>query len=229
MSNPLVVFYRPSFDTPTKYTSYYLGLLVSHARRRGWRVIETDEPAKAIAEHKPELFIAGCHGTPWALIGPEDVRVIWQCVNDQVLSERIAYFIACDAAQELGYRTVRKGAVGMVGFLDDVIWAVKPPYDPATDELAKPEWEAITAVGRLLLDGRTLREACNEGIRKCDEWIRRLWTRVEPDWAQVIGCLEHNRDALIAIGERVYILAPPVEIPWHVVLAILGIVIAKKT
>jgi len=229
---PKVVIYRPSWDIPTRYTSYWMGRLGSYARRRGWDVIEVfDDLVEAIETHRPDLIIAGSHGTPTTILGPEEVPVMGRCVNDHVLRGRVAYVVACDTSQELGYSSVEKGCVGWVGFMDDVLFVISPPYDPPRDELAIPEWESITSSGEVLINGGTLREAVDVGVRTHDQWIERLWERPEPDWAQVIMCLQHNRNVLVALGDKeASVAVPPAPVvPWPLVLVGIGLLLPRSS
>ena len=107
---------------------------------------------------------------------------------------------------------ITKGAVWTVGYQDSFTFMVDTSYPVAEDPLAMPFKELTVAITQKILDGATLRETWDAGIDKCNELITLLSDRPELDYAEVIQCLQHNRDCMIGLGDEEAYVLPPMKL-----------------
>jgi len=193
-----------------------LGAAVEEATKRGFTVIDmvneacTFENLKAMIEtENVEVVIAGGHGGPSVFTGYEQQVVLQACTNDQIMSGTISHFLSCLIGQQLLPSIISKGGISTIGYIVSFEFMVDTNVPVEQDPYAEPFKDCTIAIIAKMLDGATLKEVWDAGIAKCDEWISKLWDRPETDWAQVIGCLENNRDGMIGLGDQEAYVMPP--------------------
>jgi len=219
-----------------QYACHWLGVGVTEATRRGYHVIDlvdaeaTYETLKRIMDTEQiDVAIMGGHGNASTFTGHEQQVVMQACVNDQVMSGTISHFLSCSVGQELLPSIIEKKGVWTIGYMVDFNFMVDTNYMVEQDPFAEPFKDVTVTIIGQILDGARLKSAWDAGIAKCDEWIARLWDRTEPEWGDVISCLQHNRDGMIALGdEEAYVMPRPViaGIPTALTLALGVIAIA---
>lgn len=199
-----------------QYASHWLGLGVEEAARRGYSVIDLVDAAttfevlkETMASEKVDIAIMGGHGSPTVFTGYEQKIVFEACSGDEVMSGTISHFLSCSVGQILLPSIIEKKGVWTVGYQVDFEFSANTNYAVEQDPYAEPFKDVTLAIIRKILDGGTLKEVWDAGIAKCNEWIAKLWSRPETDWAEVIAGLEHDRDGMIALGDgEAYVLPP---------------------
>jgi hypothetical protein len=84
----------------------------------------------------------------------------------------------------------------------DFTFIVNTNYSVEQDPYAEPFKDLTVTIVTKMFQGARLQEVWQAGIDKCNEWIAKLRDKTETDWAEVIACLEHDRDGLIALGDK---------------------------
>ena len=193
-----------------------MGAAVEEAVKRGFDVIDmvdeacTFENLKAMIEtENAEVVIAGGHGSSNVFTGQNQQVVLQACQNDQVMNGTISHFLSCLIGQTLLPSIISKGGVFTIGYIVSFEFMVDTNFPVEEDPYAEPFKDCTIAIVAKMLDGATLKQVWDAGIAKCDEWIQKLWDRPETDWAQVIGCLENNRDGMIGLGDQEAYVMPP--------------------
>jgi len=161
-----------------------------------------DKIFETIQMEKPVLAVLAGHGNADTYTAQNEEVVLKACENDEVMAGTVSHFLSCSVGQELLPSMVEKGAVGTIGYIVDFIFMVDTNYSVEEDPLAEPFKDVTVTIIRKLLEGASLQEVWQAGIDKCNEWIAKLWDRPETDWAEVISCLEHDRDGLIVLGNK---------------------------
>jgi hypothetical protein len=213
---PTVLFFRPNNDLAMQYASSWLGSAVSEATTRGFDVIDMvneactyDNLKTMIETEEVEVVIAGGHGGPSLFTGYEQQMVLQACQNDQIMNGTISHFLSCLIGQQLLPSIVSKGGVFTIGYIIEFQFMVDTNFPVEEDPYAEPFKDCTVAIIAKILDGAKLKEVWDTGIAKCNEWIQKLWNRPETDWAQVIACLENNRDGMIGLGDQEAYVMPP--------------------
>ncbi len=216
---PTVLYFRPNADLAMKYASHWLGAAIEEATKRGFDVIDmvneacTFDNLKAqIEAENVEVVIAGGHGGPSVFTGYEQKIVLEACHNDQIMNGTMSHFLSCLIGQELLPSMISKGAISTIGYIVSFTFMVDTNFAVEEDPYAEPFKDCTVAIIAKMLDGATLKEVWDAGIAKCNEWIQKLWDRPETDWAEVISCLENNRDGMIALGDQESYIVPPRKI-----------------
>jgi hypothetical protein len=211
-----ILFFRPDKDLAMQYASNWLGYGVTEAKNRGYDVIDmADEEAtkekfmKVMETEKPELCFLGGHGSPTVFTGYEQQIVMEACQNDQIMTATISHLLSCYVGQQLLPSMISKGAISTIGYNVDFQFYIDTNYSVDTDPYAQPFKELTLTIIEKMLDGVKLKDVWNAGIAKCDELIARYWDKPEIDWSNVISALQHDRDGMIALGDKESYIMPP--------------------
>ena len=156
----------------------------------------------AIETYHPETAILAGHGNATTYTSQREEVVLKACENDEIMSGTVSHFISCSVAQKLLPSMVGKGAVGTIGYIVDFTFMINTNYSVEADIYAEPFKDLTVTIITKMLQGATLQQVWQAGVDKCNEWIAKLRDKTEIDWAEVIACLEHDRDGLIAFGDK---------------------------
>jgi len=213
---PTALFFRPNKDFAMQYASSWLSYGIPEATKRGYKVIDMINEATTIEQLKMVMsqekidvaFMAG-HGNADVFTGYEQQIVFQTCTGDEVMSGIISHFLSCSVGQRLLPDIITKKGIYTVGYQVDFEFMVNTNYSIEKDPYAEPFRDLTLTIIKKILDGAKLKEVWDAGIAKCNEWIAKLWTRTETDWAEVIATLAHDRDGLIALGDKEAYITPP--------------------
>jgi hypothetical protein len=142
------------------------------------------------------------HGNATTYTSQREEVVLKACENDEIMSGTLSHFISCSVGQQLLPSIIKKGGVGTIGYMVDFTFMVNTDYSVEQDPYAEPFKDVTVTIITKMLQGATLQQVWQAGVDKCNEWIAKLWGRPETDWAEVISCLEHDRDGLVAFGDK---------------------------
>jgi len=157
---------------------------------------------ETIQTHHPQRAVMCGHGNCSTYTAQREEVVLKACENDEVMSGTLSHFVSCSVGVELLPSIVQKGGVGTVGYMVDFEFIVNTDYSVEQDPYAEPFKDLTVTIITKMLGGATLQQVWQAGVDKCNEWIAKLKDKTEIDWAEVIGCLEHDRDGLIALGDK---------------------------
>jgi len=217
-----ILFVRPDWgDLAMLYASHWTGLGVEEAKKRGYSLIDLygedatkEKIFSTIEAQHPEVAIMAGHGNPTTYTAQEEEIVLKACENDEVMSGTISHFLSCSVGQTLLPSIIEKKGICTIGYMVDFEFIVDTNYPVESDPYAEPFRDVTLTIITKILDGAKLKDVWDAGIAKCNEWIQKLWGRPETDWAEVISCLEHDRDGLIALGDKeAYVLPPRAVFP----------------
>lgn len=212
-----VLFCRPDWgDLAMQYGSYWTGLGVAEATKRGFEVVDLygekatkDELFSAIRTYKPEVVILAGHGSADTYTSQELEVTLKACENDEIMNGTISHFLSCIVGQTLLPSMISKGAIWTIGYQESFTFMVDTSFAVEEDPLAEPFRDVTVTIIKAILDGYKLKQVWDIGIAKCNEWIAKLWERPEIQWGEVISSLKHDRDCMIGLGsEEAYIMPP---------------------
>jgi hypothetical protein len=211
-----VLFFRPDADQAMQYASSWLGAAIDEATKRGYNVVDlvneacTFETLKATLQSEQiALAFMGGHGNATLFTGWQQQIVLEACTNDEVMTGTISHFLSCSVGQMLLPSMISKKAVSTIGYQVDFQFMIDVTKPVESDPLAEPFKDLTVTIIKNILDGKSLKDVWQAGIDKCNEWIAKVSGRPETDWAEVISCLMHDRDGLIALGDKEAYVSPP--------------------
>jgi hypothetical protein len=213
---PTVLFFRPDTDQAMTYAKYWVGIPIQKAIDLGYTVldmVDSDATKEKLEElmknEKIDLAFMAGHGNSNTFTGYQQEIVMQACQNDQIMSGTISHFLSCSVGQQLLPSMISKTAISTIGYQVDFQFMIDTSVPIEQDQFAEPFKDVTVAIINSILDGKPLKEVWDTGIAKCEEWIAKLWNKTETDWAEVISCLEHNRDGMIALGDKEAYVLPP--------------------
>jgi len=215
------LFFRPQYELATNYLHDWFGLGVIEARRLGYEVVDLSGPEATLENlldvlrsNEFSVLFMGGHGNPNTFTGQNSSIVLRACQNDEIMSGSLSYFLSCFVGQELLPSMISKSALSCVGFQTDFRFMVDTSYPILEDPLAEPFMATVFDHHSRILRGETIKQVWEGGIRTFDQWIAKLYPRPETIWSQVIGCLEHDRDGMIALGQQEAYAKRPAAVTW---------------
>lgn len=213
---PTVLFLRTDFDELTHWVSSFVGLSVENARRLGFNVLDlygvnanAENFFSYVNTYNPDIIVLATHGLENTAYAQNGELLLSGCVNDQVLSNRLNFALACRTASKLGYSAVDKKAYAYFGWLDDFIvimddtYASNPLNDPYASSFLRPVLNGLDALFRNYLGGvdlQTLAKNVYETVIQSFNNEIAYWKTVPtPTASQMVTYLISDRDAFIPI------------------------------
>lgn len=219
-----------NFELATEYLYAWFEQGISLAERLGYRVVDLpgeaftkDNLFDALERYRFNAIFLGGHGNPTTLTAQDYEEVLKSCVNDDVCSGNIAYFCSCFTAQALGPSMIEKKTLAYFGSMSDFRFMVDTSYPILDDPLAEPFKDIVVEIMSRILLGQKIIDVWNGTIDKCNALIERLKPLPETHWSDVIGCIEHNRDGFIALGDQEVYAVSPVGRPLIPMVSSLGV------
>jgi len=157
---------------------------------------------ETIQAYHPQRAVMCGHGNATTFTAQREEVVLKACENDEVMSGTLSHFVSCSVGQQLLPSIIQKGGVGTIGYIVDFTFMINTDYSVEEDIYAEPFKDVTVTIITKMLQGATLQQVWQAGVDKCNEWIAKLQDKPEIDWAEVIACLEHDRDGLIALGDK---------------------------
>lgn len=206
---------------------YWLGLAMSSVAALGFTVLDSEGAYatsysffETVNNYNPEVVIADGHGDPRSLSGQALEEILRACVNNHVLSGSTVCTVSCLTGQELGPDTREKMANAYIGWVNEFTWVVSPPYDPASDPVARCFGEIIGLLVRLscehALGTVTLKELYDQVVAEFERHENYYSVPPgsdDPYAADILLSLRHNKKGLITLGEgERYVIAEPIPL-----------------
>jgi len=126
---------------------------------------------------------------------------IFECEECSKLSGRIVYLLSCLTANGLGYKIIENGAIAYAGYNISWTWVSEgePTGDPYEDKYAHGYWESANELWMAFIDGDDFYTAVQKCMYKYNQWIDYWYNSGDPDAAQVMMWLVHDRDGLVVL------------------------------
>jgi len=222
----LLVF-RPDYEELTHYVSSYLdAYVVGNASKLGFKVLDLYKD-EATAENffanveDEDVVVFGTHGLEDKLFGQNGQPVLTSCLNDQALSGKICFALACRSASKLGYSSVDKGCLAYFGWLQDFVIIIDESYenpldDPYAGSFLRPVINGINTMLSSFAYGRRVEEIVDDTYNTVVEMFNQeieYWKTVEtPTASQMVTYLYWDRDHFIPIFEEAVYVPTPVYV-----------------
>lgn len=207
------------FDLPTSFIKLWSDELVIEAKQLGLTThsLVGDNATYSnfvndINNNSPILVYIGGHGDSTVVTLQQQEHILWvedpywnhNDNNIYLVKDKISYFLSCLTGQKLGPAIAAQDNTEYIGYTEDFIFN---GFEPG-DEYSKGFGECSNVIMRTLLQGGTIQDAYNEGIRMFNLWIS-IWEQSNDSAASfIISSLIHDRDALIALPGMI---APIIE------------------
>ena len=198
------------FDVPTSFIKVWSDELVAEAQQAGLNVgvLSGDDStylnfANALGNTDPLLLYAGGHGEKKIFTLQNQEHALWvpsvewghDDSNINLVQGRIVYLLSCLTGQELGPAIAAQDNTEYLGYTEDFIFN---GFEPG-DQYSQAFGECSNVIMRTLMNGGTIQDAYNEGIRMFNLWID-IWEQSTDAGASfILSSLIHDRDALIAL------------------------------
>lgn len=207
-----VLFVRSDWDLATKYLSTYGQLLIDYAQQQGHQTIDlyndAQPPARNVAFEAemqkippPDIVMIMGHGNKMVVTG-QDLEVLLQVgVNEDLMSQKIAYLMACSTGIELGPAMVESTCQQYYGFQSDFTFVYNPNYEnhPLDDPWAKAFFDCMLATGYAVLKGLSPLEVYSATIGRYDYWWNYWLKQNDPMADDILTWLNWNRSSFIAL------------------------------
>jgi hypothetical protein len=204
-----MMFVRPKNCTYCEHGYYGLLHVVQYAQSKGlWTItdLSAEQAVKEtiypkIDETDPFGYMGFGHGSSCRYTGDTE-QDIFECEECSKLSGRIVYLLSCLTANGLGYKIIENGATAYAGYNISWTWVSEgepPTGDPYEDKYAYGYWESANELWMALIDGDDFYTAVQKCLDKYDQWIDYWYQSDDPDAAQVMMWLVHDRDGLVAL------------------------------
>ncbi len=144
------------------------------------------------------------HGNPETIYGHDNEELVKAGNNEDILRSLIVYTIACNSAQILGLKAVKKGAIAYIGYKNKFAFSYSQNMvsRPIKDRRAKPFFEGSNLVVESLLKGNTVDESVSKSknffIR---EYKKRMSSEATKDDVFDASILKWNMKGQIYHGE----------------------------
>lgn len=210
--NNAILITRPNHDPITTYLFYWSTIVVKEAIKRGVKVLDLrGEKANKkmfvsyIRRNKPILVFFNGHGDENTITGYDNEILIKAGKDEGLLMEKIVYARSCDAANNLGQKCIKTGALAFIGYKKKYAIGYIPLKitDSLRDEVAKLFIEPSNLVPISLLKGNTVKDA----YRKSQDAMWRnfgfmLSTRATQSQKDAAPYLWFNRKHQVVLGDQ---------------------------
>lgn len=162
---------RPQHDDTVTYFYHWCNGIIKAANEKGVNFSDFKGKRanragveKFLKKQNPDFVMFNGHGSASTICGHKDEPLIISNENDILLKGRITYSISCASAKELGKTAVKKGGTAFIGFNEDFCFVrdAQSECSPDRDRFAEPFRLTSSRISISLLEGRNIKEACNE-------------------------------------------------------------------
>lgn len=176
-----VLFTRAKHDLATEYLFAYGQKLIDFAGEQGHTVVSLDADnattlkfEETFESFNPDLLIGLGHGNKTVFTGQDLQPLLKVGVNDDIMSEKMAYLWACLTGLQLGPRLVENTCLAFHGYQGDFTFVYHPEYFGQgrilEDPWAKAFFDSGLATGYATLLAKTPKEVYELTIERYDYW-----------------------------------------------------------
>lgn len=168
MANRTILITRPNYDYTTRYLSLWAEKIKDFALSRGDSVLDLDgvrankkEFESVNRKKSPSFIFLNGHGDRNFVCGQDNQILIEAGKNEEVLKSKIVYALACKSGQELGLKSIDKGAVAYIGYREDFIFMIttEKRTRPLEDKTAALFLDPSNQIANSLLKGNSVEES----------------------------------------------------------------------
>ncbi len=159
---------RPKHELTVRYLFYWTKEVIKLAKEKGIKVWNLEgqranrsEVESMLKNKKPSLVFLNGHGNDEAVAGHDDEVLLKAGENEGLLISKIVYALSCKSGKTLGVESVKKGALGYIGYKEDFLFVVDEDNtaNPLKDKIAKLFLEASNQVMISLIKGHNIKAA----------------------------------------------------------------------
>ena len=143
--NKTFLITRPNYDIGTNFLYHWSSTIIEKAKEKGFKVLDLNGKrankksfSSYIKKHQPSLVFLNGHGSSDTVTGHNDEPLIEVNKNVSILKNKVIYARSCDAAQKLGFKSIKKGCLTFLGYKKKFFLAhsKKSVSKPLQDKLA---------------------------------------------------------------------------------------------
>lgn len=163
-----ILITRPNCDPLTNYLYYWCNPVIYEAKKKCFTILDlsSKKANKKCFEsypkkNKPSLFFLNGHGSSECVTGDEIKPLVEVGKNESIFNKAIVYARSCNAAKLLGIKSVEKGAIAFIGYIDKFYLGYKQSRitEPLKDSLAKLFLEPSNLIPISLLKGNSVNKS----------------------------------------------------------------------
>jgi len=181
----MLIFLRPEYDGPTRYTARWAKSLVLLANKKGFST--TDLSSKRANRKTIESFLKkrdisfvmfNGHGGFDKVYGQDNEVLISANDNEHLLKSAIIYSLTCNSAKILGPASVKAGALAYIGYKDNFWFTYKKEKitRPLKDKRAQPFFVAAHDIVIALFKNHTIDYAVQKSKEKFNDFSKKMMT-----------------------------------------------------
>ncbi|MBU4022841.1 hypothetical protein KJ591_00555, partial [Patescibacteria group bacterium] len=149
--NKTLLITRPKHDTTVHYLFYWSKKIIELAQEKSIKVWDLKgkranrkEIEGVLKKREPSLVFFNGHGDDDRIAGHNDEALLVAGENEELLISKIVYALSCRSGKKLGYESVKKGALGYIGYDEDFIFFIdqNKMSNPLMDKTAELFLEA---------------------------------------------------------------------------------------
>lgn len=176
---------RPNHEIRVTYLFHWGKEILNFAKKRNINFSDfkdgkanKKDVEKYLRKQNPRMIVFNGHGNATMICGHEDEPLIISNENEDLLSSKIAYAIACDAAKKLGKDAVKKGCDAFIGYEGPFgfVRDASRECNPSKDKFAKPFKQVSNVIVTSLLKGSSVKESVEKSKRLTSELIKEYST-----------------------------------------------------
>lgn len=186
----MLIFLRPEYDFPTRYTARWAKKLVDLARDKGYSPVDLGpkranrKTIESFLRKKKAFFVMfNGHGGPDRVYGQDNEILVKAADNERLLKSVVVYSLTCNSAKVLGPSATRAGAVAYIGYISSFWFTYKrsEASHPLRDKRARPFFEAAHHIVVALLKGHTVWDSVIKSKEKFKTFSQRMMTSEATD------------------------------------------------
>lgn len=166
--NKILLITRPKHDPTLHYLFHWSKKIIELAIEKGINVLNLEgeranrkEVESMLNKRKPSMVFFNGHGNYDSIAGHEDKTLLAVGKNEELLVSKIVYALSCRSGKQLGCESIKKGALGYIGYDDDFTFVRDPDKvsEPLRDEIAKLFLEPSNQVMISLIKGHNIEDS----------------------------------------------------------------------
>lgn len=202
---------RPNHDAITNYFFYWSQSIIREADHKKFKVLDLraqkanqKDLESYLRKQNPPLVCFNGHGSSAIIAGQNDEPLIILGENEGLLSKRIVYVRACDAARSLGPNCVKNGTTTFIGYKRKFFLGYSPikVTRPLTDDVAKLFMDPSNLMPISLIKGNTAEQSYWKSQEAMGRNVRfMLSSKAKQEQRDAVPYLLANKINQVALGD----------------------------